>query len=201
MRKLLFLSFTIVLGLSIPVDSLHAQTSKKEIREILKSMQNEKEIDVTIDMSRVIIHGYSESDFVYRENLRSDRDWPTLWESKYKPGLIVDFMNALNLKTFDDGNSVIFGSSGKAKYQIRLIVNSIHEKGSVYMKAFIKKRGQEESLYELTVYGGGGIFGSKVNLMGDGFKRAGWDLARQMNILFKKGKVSKLKQGQVRNNK
>jgi len=38
-------------------------------------------------------------------------------------------------------------------------------------------------------------------LMGDGFKRAGWDLARQMNILFKKGKVSKLKQGQVRNNK
>jgi|LFRM01.1.fsa_nt_gb hypothetical protein len=201
MRKLLFLSFTIVLGLSIPVDSLHAQTSKKEIREILKSMQNEKEIDVTIDMSRVIIHGYSESDFVYRENLRSDRDWPTLWESEYKPGLIVDFMNALNLKTFDDGNSVIFGSSGKAKYQIRLIVNSIHEKGSVYMKAFINKREQEESLYELTVYGGGGIFGSKVNLMGDGFKRAGWDLARQMNILFKKGKVSKLKQGQVRNNK
>lgn len=201
MRKLLFLSFTIVLGLSIPVDSLHAQTSKKEIREILKSMQNEKEIDVTIDMSRVIIHGYSKSNFVYRENLRSDRDWPTLWESEYKPGLIVDFMNALNLKTFDDGNSVIFGSSGKAKYQIRLIVNSIHEKGSVYMKAFINKREQEESLYELTVYGGGGIFGSKVNLMGDGFKRAGWDLARQMNILFKKGKVSKLKQGQVRNNK
>lgn len=201
MRKLLFLSFTIVLGLSIPVNSLHAQTSKKEIREILKSLQNEKEIDVTIDMSRVIIHGYSESDFVYRENLRSDRDWPTLWESEYKPGLIVDFMNALNLKTFDDGNSVIFGSSGKAKYQIRLIVNSIHEKGSVYMKAFINKREQEESLYELTVYGGGGIFGSKVNLMGDGFKRAGWDLARQMNILFKKGKVSKLKQGQVRNNK
>ena len=201
MRKLLFLSFTIVLGLSIPVDSLHAQTSKKEIREILKSMQNEKEIDVTIDMSRVIIHGYSESDFVYRENLRSDRDWPPLWESEYKPGLIVDFMNALNLKTFDDGNSVIFGSSGKAKYQIRLIVNSIHEKGSVYMKAFINKHEQEESLYELTVYGGGGIFGSKVNLMGDGFKRAGWDLARQMNILFKKGKVSKLKQGQVRNNK
>ena len=201
MRKLLFLSFTIVLGLSIPVDSLHAQTSKKEIREILKSMQNEKEIDVTIDMSRVIIHGYSESDFVYRENLRSDRDWPTLWESEYKPGLIVDFMNALNLKTFDDGNSVRYGNSSKAKYQIRLIVNSIHEKGSVYMKAFINKREQEESLYELTVYGGGGIFGSKVNLMGDGFKRAGWDLARQMNILFKKGKVSKLKQGQVRNNK
>ena len=201
MRKLLFLSFTIVLGLCIPVDSLHAQTSKKEIREILKSLQNEKEIDVTIDMSRVIIHGYSESDFVYRENLRSDRDWPILWESEYKPGLIVDFMNALNLKTFDDGNSVIFGNSGKAKYQIRLIVNSIHEKGSVYMKAFINKREQEESLYELTVYGGGGIFGSKVNLMGDGFKRAGWDLARQMNILFKKGKVSKLKQGQVRNNK
>ena len=189
MRKLLFLSFTIVLGLSIPVDSLHAQTSKKEIREILKSMQNEKEIDVTIDMSRVIIHGYSESDFVYRENLRSDRDWPTLWESEYKPGLIVDFMNALNLKTFDDGNSVIFGNSGKAKYQIRLIVNSIHEKGSVYMKAFINKREQEESLYELTVYGGGGIFDSKVNLMGDGFTRAGKELARQMNILFKRGRI------------
>jgi hypothetical protein len=171
------------------------------MRELLKSLQNENEIDVTLSMSKVIIHGYSESDFVYRENLLSEEDWPTLWEKEYKPELNKKFMNALNLQIFDYGYSVRFGNFGKAKYQIRLIVNSIHEKGSVYMKAFINKREQEESLYELTVYGGGGIFGSKVNLMGDGFKRAGWDLARQMNILFKKGKVSKLKQGQVRNNK
>ena len=32
--------------LSLPADSLHAQTSKKEIREILKSLQNEKEIEL-----------------------------------------------------------------------------------------------------------------------------------------------------------
>lgn len=189
MRFIQLFLCTVVLVFCLPADLLYSQSSDKEMRELLKSLQNEKEIDVTIDMSRVIIHGYSESDFVYRENLRSDRDWPTLWESEYKPGLIVDFMNALNLKTFDDGNSVIFGNSGKAKYQIRLIVNSIHEKGSVYMKAFINKREQEESLYELTVYGGGGIFGSKVNLMGDGFTRAGKELARQMNILFKRGRI------------
>ena len=67
MRKLLFLSFTIVLALSLPVDSLHAQTSKKEIRELLKSLQNEKEINVIFDISNAMIEGQSEADFIERE--------------------------------------------------------------------------------------------------------------------------------------
>ena len=189
MRKLLFLSFTIVLALSLPVNSMNAQTSKKELREILKSLQNEKEIDVTIDMSRVIIHGYIESDFVYRENLRSDKDWPTLWETEYKPELNQKFMNALNLQIFDDGYSVRFGNFGKANYQIRLIVNSISEKGNTIMNAYIVERGQKSVLCNLFISGTGGTFGSKVNLMGDGFTRAGKELARQMARLFKRGRV------------
>jgi len=189
MRKLLFLSFTIVLALSLPVNSMNAQTSKKELREILKSLQNEKEIDVTIDMSRVIIHGYSESDFVYRENLRSDKDWPTLWETEYKPELNQKFMNALNLQIFDYGHSVRFGNFGKAKYQIRLIVSSISEKGDIILNGYIIDREQQFVLCKLFISGTGGTFGSKVNLMGDGFTRAGKELARQMNILFKRGRI------------
>jgi len=74
MRKLLSLSFTIVLALSLPVDSLHAQTSKKEIREILKSLQIEKEIDVSIIFSQAVIHGKSEADFVYIEDISHKYD-------------------------------------------------------------------------------------------------------------------------------
>jgi len=171
----------------ISVISIGAQT--KEERELLKSLKNEKEIDVILDISRAKIHGYSESDFVYRENLRSDRDWPTLWESEYKPGLIVDFMNALNLQIFDYDHSVKFGNYENAKYQIVLIVSSISEKGDVIMNGYILKHGQKDLLCKLFVSGTGGTFGSKVNLMGDGFKRAGKELARQMNILFKRGRI------------
>lgn len=195
MNKFLLLSCTVIFAISAPVESLFAQTEKldkkerKEMRELLKSLQNEKEIDVTLDISRAKIHGYSESDFVYRENLRSDRDWPTLWENEYKPDLILDFINTFNLHMFDYGYSVRFGNFEQSKYQIRLIVSRISENGEVLMSAYIKERGQEESLYKLTITGRGGTFGSKVNLMGDGLKRAGKELARQMNILFKRGRV------------
>jgi hypothetical protein len=156
----------------------------QEIREILKSLQNEKEIDVSIKFSQAIIHGKSEADFVYIEDISSEEDWITLWENEYKPGLFHDFLGSFNNYMFNDGYRVRFGSFEQSKYQIRLIVSSISEKGSVYINVFIKERGQEEALYELTAYGDGGTFGSKINLMGDGFKRAGLDLAQQMIYIF-----------------
>ena len=189
MKNLHFLLFTIVLALSLPVDSLYAQNSKKEIRELLKSLQNEKEIDVSIKFSQAIIHGKSEADFVYIEDVSSEEDWITLWENEYKPSLFRDLLGSFNNYMFDYGYRVRFGSFEQSKYQIKLIISSISENGSVLMSGFIKKRGQEESLYELTVYGRGGTFGSKINLMGDGFKRAGLDLAKQMISVFDRGKV------------
>ena len=189
MRLIQLFLCTVVLAFCLPADSLHAQTSDKEMRELLKSLQNENEIDVTLSMSKVIIHGYSESDFVYRENLLSEEDWPTLWEKEYKPELNKKFMNALNLQIFDYGHSVRFGNFGKAKYQIRLIVSSISEKGDIILNGYIIDREQQFVLCKLFISGTGGTFGSKVNLMGDGFTRAGKELARQMNILFKRGRI------------
>lgn len=189
MKNLMFLLIAILLGISIPIDSLSAQSSKKEMRELLKSLRNEKEIDVSIRMSDAIIHGKSEADFVYIEDISSAEDWATLWENEYKPSLFRDLLGEFNNYMFGYGYKVRFGPFEQANYQIRLIVGSISEKGEVFMSAFIKKRGQEESLYELTIYGRGGTYGSKINLMGDGFKRAGIDLAKQMISVFDRGKV------------
>ncbi len=197
MKNFTLLLCTIVLAFSLPVDSLHAQTSKKELREILKSLQNEKQIDVSIKFSQAIIHGKSEADFVYIEDISSEEDWTTLWENEYKPGLSRDLLGSFNNYMFDYGYRVRFGSFEQSKYQIKLIVCSISENGSVFMSGFIKNRDQEESLYELTIVGNGGTFGAKINLMGDGFKRAGIDLAKQMITVFERGKVSVLKKGRV----
>ena len=197
MRLIQLFLCTVVLALCIPVDSLHAQTSKKELREILKSLKNEKEIDVSITFSQAIIHGKSEADFVYLEDIGSREDWTTLWENEYKPGLFHDLLGALNTYMFDYGYRVRFGSFEQSQYQIKLIVSSISENGSVLMSGYINKRNQEESLYELTIVGNGGTFGSKINLMGDGFKRAGIDIAKQMITVFERGKVSVLKKGRV----
>jgi len=197
MRKLLFLSFTIVLALSLPVDSLYAQNSKKEIKELLKSLKNEKEIDVSITFSQAIIHGKSEADFVYIEDISSEEDWITLWENEYKPGLFRVFLEAFNTYMFDVGYRVRFGSFEQSQYQIKLIVSSISENGSVLMSGYIRNRDQEATLCELTIIGNGGTFGTIINLMGDGFKRAGVDIAKQMITIFERGKVSVLKKGRV----
>ena len=197
MRLIQLFLCTVVLALCIPVDSLYAQNSKKEIKELLKSLKNEKEIDVSITFSQAIIHGKSEADFVYIEDISSEEDWITLWENEYKPGLFRDLLGSFNNYMFDYGYRVRFGSFEQSKYQIKLIVCSISENGSVFMSGFIKNRDQEESLYELTIVGNGGTFGAKINLMGDGFKRAGIDLAKQMITVFERGKVSVLKKGRV----
>ena len=95
----------------------------QEIREILKSLQNEKEIDVSIKFSQAIIHGKSEADFVYIEDISSEEDWVNLWENEYKPGLFHDFLGSFNNYMFNDGYRVRFGSFEQSKYQIRLIVS------------------------------------------------------------------------------
>lgn len=198
MRFIRLFLCTVLLAFCFPVDLLYSQNPDKVISGLLKSLKNEKEIDVTLDMSRVKIHGYSESDFVYRESLSSDRDWPTLWENEYKPDLILDFMNALNLHTFDYGYSVRFGDFGQAKYQIRIVVKFILPKGSTKMQVFVEDNERQWLLLKFDIIGEGGYFGSKVNLMSDGFKSAGKDLAKQMHYVFKNGKVRKYKNRTVK---
>ena len=123
------------------------------------------------------------------KDISSNEDWTTLWETEYKPGLCHDLLGEFNTNMFDYGYRVRFGSFENAHYQILLRVNSITEKSNTIMNAYIVERGQKNVLCNLFISGTGGTFGSKVNLMGDGFKRAGKELARQMNILFKRGRI------------
>jgi len=165
------------------VNCSYAQT--KEERDFLKSLQNEKEINFILDMSRASIHGYSESDFVYREDLQSDKDWATLWETEYKPDLLNKFLGSLNLLLFDFGYTVKFGDFENTKYQLRLIVSEIYEKGDTFIDISIEDREKLELIFLFKIDGRGGTFGSKVNLMGDGFTRAGRVAARKFHNFFK----------------
>ena len=189
MRKLLFLSFTIVLGLSIPVDSLHAQTSKKEIRELLKSLQNEKEINVIFDISNAMIEGQSEADFIDREVILYGDGWIELWENEYKPSIYDEFLSEFISLMYEFGYNVRFGNFENAKYQIRLDVNNIKVSGHATINANIEERKTERVLYDFTVKGRGGQYGTKVNLIGDGFRRAGKKMAIRMNKIFICGKA------------
>ncbi|MDD3946131.1 MAG: hypothetical protein PHS38_15685 [Bacteroidales bacterium] len=165
------------------VNCSYAQT--KEEREFLKSLQNEKEINVILDMSRASIHGYSESDFVYREDLQSDKDWATLWETEYKPDLLNKFLGSFNLMLFDFGYTVKFGDFKNSKYQLRIQVIKVLSGGSTAVELSIEDREQLELIYLFKIDGLGGKYGSKVNLMGDGFTRAGRVAARKFHKFFK----------------
>ncbi len=173
MKILHLLLFTIVLAFCLPADLLYSQSSDKEMRELLKSLKYEKEINVIIDFSKAKIHGKSESDFVYIEDISSTEDWTTLWETEYKPGLCHDLLGEFNTNMFDYGYKVRFGNFENAKYQIILRISSISTKGDIIFVGYILENGKKEYLQKLFVSGTGGTYGSKINLMGDGFKRAG----------------------------
>jgi trans-aconitate methyltransferase len=96
MRFIQLFLCTVVLALGVPADLLYSQSSDKEMRELLKSLKYEKEINVIIDFSKAKIHGKSESDFVYIEDISSTEDWTTLWETEYKPGLCHDLLGEFN---------------------------------------------------------------------------------------------------------
>jgi len=141
------------------------------------------------DMSQAKIHGKSEADFVYLEDLNSLYDWTNLWKVEYKPNLIHDFLVAFTSQMSFRGNKVKFGDYADAKYQIRIVVKLIGQKGSTKMQAFFEDAANQSVLFTLDIVGTGGVFGSTVNLMGDGFKRAGNDLAKQLDYVFRKGKI------------
>ena len=196
MRKTLFLLCASLLTICTSVEFLFAQTEKldkqerKERRELLMSLQNEKEINVIIDISQAVIHGMSEADFVYRENLTSDEDWATLWENEYKPDLFLDLLKVANLYIFDNGYKVRLGDYENSKYQIRLVVTSIAANGTTNIDVYIENTEQQNVLCKFYIVGTGGMIGPKVNLMGDGFKRAGKELAKQTIKLFKTGRAT-----------
>jgi len=196
MRKTLFLLCASLLTIVTPIESVLAQTKKvdkqerKARRELLMSLRNEKEIDVVFDMSKAEIHGKSEADFVYIEDVSSTDDWAALWENEYKPSLFHDLLGVYNTLMFDYGYKVRFGSFENAKYQIRLVVTSILESGTTYLKVYVKRQDQQKYLCSFLVIGNGGRYGSKINLMGDGFKRAGQVLAKETFNLFETGKAT-----------
>jgi len=196
MRKALLLLCALLLTMLIPIESILAQTNKvdkqerKARRELLMSLQNEKEINVIMDMSNVIILGQSESDFIYRESTIYGDEWADLWENEYKPSIYSDFLVALNSLMYDFGYSIRFGTSYNTKYQIRLVVNKISGSGHTSMFVCIEDSKLEKELYSFSIKGRGGQYGSTVNLIGDGFKRAGKDLAIRMNKIFICGKAS-----------
>ena len=196
MRKTLFLLCASLLTICTSVEFLFAQTEKldkqerKERRELLMSMWTEKEINVTIDFSKANIHGKSEADFVYIQDVSSTEDWTALWENEYKPSLFHDLLGEYNTNMFDYGYKVRFGNFENAKYQIRLVVTSILESGTTYLKVYVEQKDQQKILCSFSISGRGGAFGSMINLMGDGFKRAGKELAWQTIKLFNTGKAT-----------
>lgn len=189
MRKSLFLLFTVIFAIIAPPESLYAQTSKKETKELLKSLQNEKEINVRIDMTNAIILGQSETDFIYRETSLYGDDWIELWENEYKPGIYDEFLGAFMSLMYDFGYNVRFGNYENTKYQIRLNVIKISGSGQTTMLANIEDCKSERVLYAFTIKGRGGQYGTKVNLISDGFRRAGKEMAIRMNKIFICGKA------------
>lgn len=196
MRKTLFLLCALLLTIVMPIESVLAQTKKidkqerKARRELLMAMWTEKEINVTIDFSKANIHGKSEADFVYIQDVSSTEDWTALWENEYKPSLFHDLLGEYNTNMFDYGYKVRFGNFENAKYQIRLVVTSILESGTTYLKVYVEQKDQQKILCSFSISGRGGAFGSMINLMGDGFKRAGKELAWQTIKLFNTGKAT-----------
>jgi hypothetical protein len=160
----------------------------------LDFVNGEKELNIIFDFSNVKINGRSEKEFIELQTIRGGEKWKNKWENTTKKVLFQKFVDYANLNLIGKYDLRI-GDYPNANYQVNVKIITISEYGSVYADVKFSKINSDETLASLFISGSGGSFGTKENLMGDGFKRAG----DKLGILLAK-KLYKIEVKKARSN-
>lgn len=144
-------------------------------KEGLQRVSQENLVRLEVDFSQASIHSMTEDDFAIYE--------PSYCKHKFTViGKLADSFNDSKRLPF------IIGNFPKASYILKVRIISVDSKGNMNSTAeFLDKDGKLVAKVG-EIYGDGGTFGSKMNLMGDGFKSTGKALSKQVKKLLKRAK-------------
>jgi hypothetical protein len=150
--------------------------AQKSSYEFLKS---EKQLNIVMDYSIVKIDGYTEPEFIEYQCIRGGEKWKTKWDSIIKKDLYQKFTGYFN-ENFIGKSELRGGNFPDAGYVATVKLVKIDFYGTTEAKVIITKKGSDTVINIIDIVGRGGKAGSRENLMGDGFKRAGSDLGKKM---------------------
>lgn len=142
-------------------------------------LSKEKHLNIVMDYSIVKIDGYTEAEFVEYQCIRGGEKWETKWDSIIKKDLYQKFTGYFN-ENFIGKCDLRGGNFPDADYIATVKLVKIDFYGTTEAKVIITKKGSDTVLSIIDIVGRGGRAGSRENLMGDGFRRAGSDFGKKM---------------------
>lgn len=129
--------------------------------------------NIKVNYTDASIHGLSEEDFSYIEP-----DW-----EKEKPTVLLKIISQLSDRL---QGKLTFGLKRENSYTIVINVVSVNSKGTHLSNVdIISPSGEVEASIQ-GVEGKGGTFGSAINLIGDGAKSTGKNIAKILSNKFSK---------------
>lgn len=143
-----------------------------------KALQGQQRANFEVDFSEASIHGMTEEDFA---------DYETDWY-KDKREVVAIILNECNEKC---RRAVTLGRFDKSPYLVKLVVRSISSKGDFDFDAYLfDTEGNQLGSIE-NLWGKGGRFGTKLNLIKDGAESSGKALGGALRTAILKGKVQR----------
>lgn len=144
----------------------------------LNDLINSKNVNLSVDFSNASIHNLNEDDFA-------------AYEPAYQPKK-HEVISKL-AEEFNDNKKIgfVLGYFPKALFTIKIEVISISLKGDVICNASVIDSHGCTMATISDIHGKGGSFGTKMNLMGDGFASTGKALAKRFVQLVKEERTGK----------
>ena len=141
-----------------------------------KALQGQNRVNFEVDYSEASIHGMSEEDF-------GDYEYDWYKDKREVTAIIVNECNERCRR------AITVGRYDKSPYLIKVVIRAISSKGDFDFDAYLldeegKQLGSIENLW-----GKGGRFGTKLNLIKDGAESAGKNLGIALRTAILKGKV------------
>lgn len=153
----------------IAAQNIAAQTlfSTEASTEELKGMLKARAVTLEVDFSKALIHKMTVAEFAEYD--------PSFAEEK-------DDVIKLLVKAYNEEKKIPFSivKSGNNRHKLKLTIVNVDRKGNT--KSYAELLTPEEKWIARTkiIKGEGGSRGSNMNLMGDGFKSTGQELASEM---------------------
>ena len=149
-----------------------AANAQKITEGSLAVLKNQDRVNLVVDYSSATIHGMNEAAFSEYE-----KDW-----YKDKPEIISDVRQGFSEKC----KNFVLASDVKDIPTIRIVVLSIERKGDTACSAEILDKNGNVVCKISKIFGEGGTFGTKLNLIKDGASEVGEKFGKYMAKQLKK---------------
>ncbi len=168
MKKALFLLAAVLITLS-------AGASSKVLSGTAPSLQGVTKINLKFDYSNLLIEKKAIADWLeYRQATQPNYDAEEELEKQIKPNLQEKIIDALNSKL--EKQKAFVTTNGSADYTIVVRPLTINKNGTNTNTCCILDK-DGNVLVEFSAMGKGGKWGSLSNLVGDGYKNSGKEIA------------------------